>query len=80
MGWVGTLQLFILAGGMLPMLASNAKAGVHDDLLGDGLSCRWPNNAMAQAVSEKGAVCDLMQLCGTIRAFTGVALAARAVL
>jgi hypothetical protein len=58
MGWVGSLQLFILAGGMLPMLAGCPKAGVHDDLLGDGLSCQWPKDAMAQAVSEKGAVCD----------------------
>jgi hypothetical protein len=42
------------------MLARYPKAGVHDDLLGDGLSCqcRKDANAMAQAVSEKGAVCD----------------------
>jgi hypothetical protein len=80
MGWVGSLQLFILAGGMLPMLAGCPKAGVHDDLLGDGLSCQWPKDAMAQAVSEKGAVCDLMQRYGTIHNFTGVALPARAVM
>jgi len=80
MGWVGSLQLFILAGARLPMLAGYPKAGVRDDLLGDGLSCRWPKDAMAQAVSEKGAVCDLMQHYGTIHNFTGVALPARAVM
>jgi hypothetical protein len=44
------------------------------------MACLASSDAMAQAVSEKGAVSDLMQHCGTgtIHDFTGVALPARA--